>query len=133
MGTWKQALLQKKERELGVNFPQGMVEFYKHFGNDAEVMASFYELSNIEDIYVEDNDLFVGKNHESDGKIKIYLDYLKFLCEDEDMKIGNIIPVFGKGILGCYIVDAEKLYLGTVEDEVMEEYEELLELDFDYL
>lgn len=46
----------------------------------------------------------------------------------------NIVSVYSRDILGCYVKDNEDLYLGTQkDDEILEECEEKLNLDFDWL
>ena len=180
--------------ELNLKFPESMIEFYIHFGNDEEMLSSFHYFYNLKEIMIAKDALIFAEKHEEIGKLAIQLenlgtnhekvslfefsegiwyveekrtdtfflnmaawqilntmytltetsvskeefdeligDDLKYICEDEWLMSGAIIPVYGKGILGCYVVDSEILYLGTKTDETMEEYEEILEMEFDWL
>lgn len=180
--------------ELNLKFPESMIEFYIHFGNDEEMLSSFHYFYNLQEIMIAKDALIFAEKHEEIGKLAIQLenlgtnhekvslfefsegiwyveekrtdtfflnmaawqilntmytltetsvskeefdeligDDLKYICEDEWLMSGAIIPVYGKGILGCYVVDSEILYLGTKTDETMEEYEEILEMEFDWL
>lgn len=180
--------------ELNLKFPESMIEFYIHFGNDEEMLSSFHYFYNLKEIMIAKDALIFAEKHEEIGKLAIQLENLgtnhemvslfefsegiwyveekrtdtfflnmaawqilntmytltetsvskeefdeligndlKYICEEEWLMSGAIIPVYGKGILGCYVVDSEILYLGTKTDETMEEYEEILEMDFDWL
>lgn len=187
-------VIEEKQRALNVKFPQAMVEFYTHFGNDEDVLSSFYVFDKVKDIRIEYDAVSFGEKHEGIGRLGIQLEDLetdeeavcwypydmkkwymeesdtcifffsiaswqvlntmpavakvcmseeefnhlvgsdlKYLSEDELLLLGDVIPVFGKDILGCYLVDDEELYLGAMTDEILEKYEELLGLDLDWL
>ncbi len=186
--------IEEKQRELNVKFPPAMVEFYTHFGNDKEVLSSFYVFDTVENIRIEYDALCFGEKHEGMGRLGIQLEDLEtddeavcwypydmkkwymeesvtdlfffgiaswqvlntmpsvakaplsedefkhlggsdlqYLCEDELFLLGDVIPVYAKDILGCYLVEDEELYLGAMTDEMLEKYEELLGLDLDWL
>lgn len=186
------SIIEKKQKELSVEFSQSMIEFYTHFGNDNEVLTSFYVLDKVEDICIENDAVIFGEKHEGMGRLGIKLknldkriswypydlkkwyaeesvplifffdtacwqvlntmpsiakvrlsrdkfekligNHLKYLSEDKLLLLGDVIPVLGNDILGCYLVSDEELYLGTkASDNVLEEYEELLNLDLDWL
>lgn len=65
------------------------------------------------------------------SKVTDYVDIN--ITEEKQKELGDVIPVFGEDIFGCYIASAEELYLGAIEDEVLEKYEELLNLELDWL
>lgn len=48
-------IIEKKQKELNVEFPQSMIQFYTHFGNDDEVLTSFYVWDKVEDIRIEND------------------------------------------------------------------------------
>lgn len=188
-------VIKEKQEELNVIFPQSMTEFYLHFGNDKEVLSSFYVFDSIEDIKIEYDAVSFGEKHEGMGRLGILLEdldtdeetvswypydmhkwfveesiafifffgiaawqvlnlmpsiakihiceeefkqligeELKYLSENSLFLLGDVIPVVGKGVLGCYLASDEELYLGTLNgDEVLEEYEELLNIDLNWL
>ncbi len=48
---------------------------------------------------------------------------LQYLSDKKLHRLGDVLTVIGEGVLGCYLVNAEVLYLGTREgDEVLERY-----------
>ena len=63
----KPEVIDKKQKELGVIFPDAMKEFYKHFGNDKEVMSSFYIFDDLSEIRIENGALTFGEKHEGMG------------------------------------------------------------------
>lgn len=69
-------ILDKKQKELGVIFPDAMKEFYQHFGNDTKVMSSFYIFDNINDIRIENDALTFGEKHQGMGRLGITLKHL---------------------------------------------------------
>lgn len=66
-------ILDKKQKELGVTFPDAMKDFYQHFGNDKDVMSSFYILDNLNEIRIENEALTFGKKHQGMGRLGIQL------------------------------------------------------------
>lgn len=187
-------IIEKKQNELNVKFPQSMIDFYIHFGNDKDVLSSFYVLDNVEDIRIENEVVIFGEKHEGIGCLGIQLEDLNtksqtvcwysydskewyvesgaaivfffntacwqilntmpsiakvnlsnaelekligndlsYLSEERLLLLGDVITVTGHEILGCYLLDSEELYLGAMTDEILEEYEELLEIDLDWL
>lgn len=59
---------------------------------------------------------------------------LKYLSDEKIFILGDVIPVLGKDVLGCYLSSNEELYLGTTKDDVvLEDYEKRLGLDLDWL
>ena len=45
-----------------------------------------------------------------------------------------MIAIYGDDVLGCYLTEDEELYLGSRKgDEVLEDIEECLNLDLDWL
>lgn len=188
------SVIEEKQKELNVKFPSGMVEFYTHFGNDEEVLSSFYVFDKVKDIRIEYDAVTFGEKHEGLGRFGIQIEDLgtddeaicwysydkkkwfmeesetciffynmaswqvlntmtsiakvclserefnrlvgrdlKYLSDDELMLLGDIIPIIGKGVLGCYLVDDEELYLGAMNDETLEKYEKILGIDLDWL
>lgn len=69
-------IIDEKQKELGVEFPDAMKEFYQHFGNDIEVMSSFYIFDNINEIRIENEALTFGEKHEGMGRLGITLKHL---------------------------------------------------------
>lgn len=69
-------VINKKEKECGVNFPKAMNIFYSYFGNDKRVLTSYYEFDEIEDIRIENNALTFGYNHQGNGRLGIILENL---------------------------------------------------------
>ena len=185
-------IIEKKQKELNVEFPQSMTEFYIHFGNDEDVLSSFYVFDKIEDVRIENEAITFGEKHQNIGRLGIKLEDLntksqtvcwypydlkkwyveesvsrifffgiacwqvlntmpsiakvhisrenfekvignglKYLSEDKLLLLGDVIPVLGNGILGCYLVSDEELYLGTIiGDEVLEKYDQIFDLDW---
>lgn len=66
-------IINKKEKECGVNFPKALKSFYLYFGNDKRVLTSYYEFDEIEDIRIEKNALTFGYNHQRNGRLGITL------------------------------------------------------------
>lgn len=187
-------VIEEKQKELKVEFPLEFVEFYTHFGNDEEVLSSFYIFDKIEDIEIEYDALCFGEKHEGIGRLGILLEDLKsvdeavswysydakkwyieeseiatflfsvsawqvlntmpslamlclseeefknmvgsdleYLSEEEILMLGDVIPVVGKGVLGCYMVETEELYLGAKNDEILEKYDEIFGDELDWL
>ena len=58
---------------------------------------------------------------------------LKYLSEEEILMMGDVIPVVGKGVLGCYMVETEELYFGAKTDEILEEYDEIFGEELEWL
>ena len=57
-----------------------------------------------------------------------------FTNEKKYVKGCNMLSVYGKDVLGCYLKEDEELYLGSQKgDEVLENIEKCLELDLDWL
>lgn len=188
------SVIEEKQKELKVKFPQAMVEFYIYFGNDEEVLSSFYVFDKVRDIRIEYDAVSFGEKHERYGRLGIQIEDLgtddeaicwysydkkkwyleeseinifffniaswqvlntmsavakvclpeeefkqlvgtdlKYLSDDELFLLGDIIPIYGNGVLGCYLVDDEELYLGAKEDDILEKYEEVFGLDLDWL
>lgn len=69
----KPEVIDEKQKELGVIFPDAMKEFYKHFGNDKEVMSSFYIFDDLSEIRIENGALTFGEKHEGMGRLGIEL------------------------------------------------------------
>ena len=65
-----------KQQELGVVFPDAMKLFYQYFGNDIEVMNSFYIFDKINDIRIENDALTFGEKHQGMGRLGITLKHL---------------------------------------------------------
>lgn len=68
--------LDNKQKELGIIFPDAMREFYQHFGNDKNVMSSFYIFDNINEIRIENDALTFGEKHQGMGRLGITLKHL---------------------------------------------------------
>lgn len=61
-------------------------------------------------------------------------DKLKLFINEKKVNAGKIIAIYGDDILGCYLAEEEELYLGSQKgDEVLENIEECLDLDLDWL
>lgn len=188
-------IFDEKQNELNVELPLSMIEFYRHFGNDEEVMMSFDDFGTAEDITILYNALVFGEKYQSigllgiqlnelehehqvvswypydvdewvvesaneeifflgraswqilntlpsvarvgmklDAFVKIVGEELQYLSDKTLHQIGDIIPVIGEGILGCYFTYSEELYLGTKDgDDVLRKYEKSLGLDLDWI
>ena len=72
----KPEILDEKQKELGVEFPEGMKEFFQHFGYDTEVMSSFYVFDRVDEIRIEHDALIFGEKHEGMGRLGITLKHL---------------------------------------------------------
>lgn len=190
-------LIREKEKECNVKFPEAMVDFYLHFGNDRNVLLAYYLFDDIEDIEIQNGTLLFGAHHQgserlgirlqnpdspyqsicrysyerkewlSEGAVSLESFFFNIACwqvmntmesmaeadvsqtqfeeiankhfsyfsnETKICNGYNIVSIYTDTILGCYIKDAELLYLATNEDdEVLAEYEEKLNLDLDWL
>lgn len=69
-------ILNKKQNDLGIVFPDAMREFYQHFGNDRKVMTSFYIFDSINEIRIENEALTFGEKHQGIGRLGITLEHL---------------------------------------------------------
>ena len=69
-------ILDEKQKELGVLFPDAMRAFYKHFGNDIKVMSSFYVFDSVNEIRIENEALTFGEKHQGMGRLCITLKHL---------------------------------------------------------
>lgn len=69
-------IIDEKQKQLGVIFPDAMREFYHHFGNDIKVMSSFYIFDNINEIRIENEALTFGEKHQGIGRLGITLNHL---------------------------------------------------------
>lgn len=68
--------IQKKEKECNVSFPEAMIDFYIHFGNDDKILSAYYLFDKIEDIKVEKEALTFGYKHQENGRLGITLEKL---------------------------------------------------------
>lgn len=69
-------IIDEKQKELGIIFPDAMRTFYQHFGNDKKVMSSFYIFDNINEIKIENEALTFGEKHQGMGRLGITLKHL---------------------------------------------------------
>lgn len=69
-------IINKKQNELNVIFPDAMRKFYHYYGNDNSIMSSFYVFDKIEDIRIENEALTFGKKHQNMGRLGITLKHL---------------------------------------------------------
>lgn len=66
-------ILTEKQETLGVVFPDSMVDFYRHFGNDKKMLKSFYVFDDISEIRIEKEALTFGEKHQGMGRLGITL------------------------------------------------------------
>ena len=69
-------ILNKKEKELGINLPEGMRDFYMKFGNDKEVMGSNWKFYSIENVRIQNDALVFGCKPEDTATIGIMMQHL---------------------------------------------------------
>ena len=69
-------ILDEKQNDLGIVFPDAMREFYQHFGNDRKVMSSFYIFDSIDEIRIENEALTFGEKHQGMGRLGITLEHI---------------------------------------------------------
>ena len=72
----KKSDISNKEKQLGVTMPKSMSCFYEIYGNDSDVMNSYYIFEKLENICIEDNALVFGYTHQKAEKIGIELEDL---------------------------------------------------------
>lgn len=78
----------------------------------------------------------VAKIHVSQIEFEELVD--KYFCYFSNEKVYlkgyNVVSIYSNDILGCYVKDDEELYLGTQkDDEILEDCEEKLNIDLDWL
>jgi hypothetical protein len=69
-------VIENKQNELGVKFPEVMVEFYEYYGNDDSILLSDFELDKVENLVIEDGTLCFGYENQRDKRLGIKLDRL---------------------------------------------------------
>lgn len=69
-------IIDAKQKELNVIFPDAMRKFYHYYGNDKNIMSSFYIFDSINDIRIENEALTFGETHQNMGRLGITLKHL---------------------------------------------------------
>lgn len=69
-------IIENKQNELGVKFPEVMVEFYEYYGNDDNILLSDFELDKVENLVIEDGTLCFGYENQRNKRLGIKLDRL---------------------------------------------------------
>lgn len=69
--------IEKREKELGVNFPDPMREFYQHFGKDKDFLSAYYIFDSLENVEIENNALCFGYKHQRSARLGIEISDLE--------------------------------------------------------
>lgn len=85
------SLIEKREEELGVKFPESMKMFYHFFGNDRKMMTSYYFFESLDEIRIENNALMFGYTRRDDGRLGITLEDL----QKEKQPVSYYVPSYG--------------------------------------
>lgn len=187
----------EREKILNCIFPDSMKEFYHYYGENKEILTSYYIFDTLDEICIKNEGLVFGRNHQGINEIGIRKDKLvnadpqisKYVRELEGWyaesvfassfffniacwQVLNQLPAIGvihttkeeflsivdkrmqfigedkriigaydviscidkeNNILACYLKEAEELYLGAREDEILISFEEKNQLDLDWL
>lgn len=70
-------LIESKEKELGIIFPESIKEFYHYYGNDKIVKTADYVFDDINDIRIEDNALCFGYYNQGGSRLGIMIENIK--------------------------------------------------------
>lgn len=188
--------IKNQEKRLGIAFPEAMVDFYEYYGNNKEVLNSFYIFDTLNEICIENNALTFGYTHQYQSRLGIPLeklnsnfqsinfylsDFQKWYSEgaifpesfffniagwqilntlpamarirlnneefcnliekhftyfSDDKKIMRGYKIFTlhrKDVLGCYLRDDEEFYVASKEDENLEDLENILNIQLDWI
>lgn len=68
--------IKNQEKRLGIAFPEAMVDFYEYYGNNKEVLNSFYIFDTLNEICIENNALTFGYTHQYQSRLGIPLEKL---------------------------------------------------------
>ncbi len=90
-------VIEIKQNELGVNFPEVMVEFYEYYGNDDSILLSDFELDKVENLAIEDGTLCFGYLNQRDKRLGIKLDRLDTKSTSVSFKRYNDDTWFNEG------------------------------------
>ena len=166
--------LLKKEKQLGINIPNILRQFYIRYSGNNDILNAFYILNDIDELNIEENILIIGYSNDSInislsiGKDKWiqYEDLNDFLInavvfqainmleasaqlyaseitleefftplnklENSDIKIISYISK-NKKILASHFISDNIIYFGANTDEILEEFEEKSNVEFDWL
>lgn len=68
--------IKEKELELGIDFPESMIDFYHYYGNSFEVRNAFYLFDELENISIENSALVFGDTDQRQMRLGITLEKL---------------------------------------------------------
>ena len=82
-------IIENKQKELGLKFPERMVEFYEYYGNDNSILISDFELDKIDNLAIEDGALCFGYVNQRNERLGIKLDRLNMKSPSVSFKSSN--------------------------------------------
>lgn len=65
--------IKEKELELGLDFPESMIDFYEYYGNSPEVRNAFYLFDEVENVCIENFALVFGYTDQRQQRLGITL------------------------------------------------------------
>jgi|GEM_PF-5234825 len=69
-------IIENKANELGVTFPESMIEFYEFFGNNKKVLNSYFSFNNLDEFDIQNDGLIFGYAHQDEFMFGILLDQI---------------------------------------------------------
>ena len=91
--------IKAKELELGIEFPESMVDFYQYYGNSVEVRNAFYLFDELENICIENSALVFGYTDQRQMRLGITLEKLESKYQSISQYLFNLKKWFSEGAM----------------------------------
>lgn len=97
-------IIEQKAKELGITFPEPMIEFYEFFGNNYKVLGTFHKFASINDICIKNDGLVFSQWSTGKGMFGILIN---------DMPPLNV-SLMGRNRVSAYYNDKNKWFADSI-------------------
>ena len=91
--------IKEKELELGLDFPESMIDFYHYYGNSFEVRNAFYLFDELENIRIENSALVFGDTDQRQMRLGITLEKLNSEYQSISQYLFDLKKWFSEGAM----------------------------------